>query len=347
MDVALYHPGHGYYSTRAAAMTREGDYVTSPEVHPVFGALVARQLWEMWSVMGEPRRFDIVELGAGRGTLARDILQWARNERPFAESLRYKIVERSEVLVHEQHLALDTMSSSVDWLDGLPSHIEGCLLSNEFFDALPVHRIKRASAQLLEVYVTFADGRFHETLDQPSTPEIPHYFERLDVLPGDGCYAEVGLDATRAMNEIAKRLDRGYVLTFDYGYEAAELYAPWRRDGTLRCFYRQSISTDPYQRVGMQDMTASVDFTTLRRVGEKAALRALALTDQSTFLVRMGIGEGIASVSRDRPTDMEEYFARRNVVLDLIDPAKLGRVKVLLQGKAVPDESLHGFGDDR
>ena len=149
------------------------------------------------------------------------------------------------------------------------------------------------------------------------------------------------------MNEIAESIERAYVLTLDYGYEAPELYAPWRRDGTLRCFYRQSLSSDPYQRVGMQDMTASVDFTTLRRVGNDAGLQTVALTDQSSFLVRMGIGEGIASVSRDRPGDMEEYFARRNVVLDLIDPAKLGRVKVLLQGKRVPDSPLRGFTDDR
>src|SRR5439155_2138185 len=186
----------------------------------------------------------------------------------------------------------------------------------------------RDGERLLEVYVTFADGRFVETLHEPSTPAIPSYFEELDALPGDGCIAEANVDAVLMMRDIAQVLGRGYVLTFDYGYEATELHAPWRRDGTLRCFYRQSISSDPYQRVGMQDMTASVDFTTLKRVGTGAGLSMLGFSDQSSFLVQMGIGDGIASVSRERPGDMEEYFARRNVVLDLIDPARLGRVKV-------------------
>jgi SAM-dependent MidA family methyltransferase len=124
------------------------------------------------------------------------------------------------------------------------------------------------------------------------------------------------------------------------------LFAPWRHDGTLRCFYKQSVSSDPYQRLGRQDITTSVDFTTLRRAGQDAGLRSIASTDQSTFLVRMGIGEGVAAVARERPNAMEEYFARRNVVLDLIDPGRLGRIKVLLQGKGVPDARLTGFSDE-
>jgi SAM-dependent MidA family methyltransferase len=135
------------------------------------------------------------------------------------------------------------------------------------------------------------------------------------------------------------------VLTFDYGYEAADLYAPWRRDGTLLCFYKQSASSDPYQRVGLQDMTASVDFTTLRRAGENAGMQTAGYTDQASFLARMGIGDGLAAVGAAGSAQIEEYFARRNVVLDLIDPAKLGRIKVLLQSKGVPESTFRGFHD--
>ncbi|HET6615061.1 MAG TPA: SAM-dependent methyltransferase, partial [Dehalococcoidia bacterium] len=129
------------------------------------------------------------------------------------------------------------------------------------------------------------------------------------------------------------------------GYEGEELYAPWRRDGTLLCFYRQSASSDPYQRIGRQDMTASVDFTTLRREGEAAGLHTVAMTDQSDFLVRMGIGDALTAVMQRARPELEEYFARRNVVLDLIDPGKLGRIKVLLQSKNAPDAAFTGFVD--
>ena len=170
---------------------------------------------------------------------------------------------------------------------------------------------------------------------------IGAYFDALGLLPGDGSYAEVNLDAADWMRDVAASLERGYVLTFDYGYEATELYAPWRKDGTLLCFSKQSASSDPYQRIGKQDMTASVDFTTLKRIGEESGLRTLAMTDQSSFLVRMGIGEGVAEAQNE----MEEYFARRKVAMDLIDPARLGRIKVLLQGKDVPATVPRAFAD--
>ncbi len=341
MDAALYAPEHGYYVTQRRAATRGGDFVTSPEAHAVFGALVARQIWQTWDMLGRPAPFDIVEPGGGAGTLARQILEWARHEPAFAAAIRYTIVEPHEIAASDK-----TPTGDIEWTRALPESITGCVLSNEFFDALPVHRVKQEDATLLEVYVTVADDRFVETLDAPSTPQIGEYFERVGAQPGDGCFAEVNLAAERWMNEIARRLDCGYVLTFDYGYETSDLYASWRRDGTLRCFYRQSISSDPYQRVGLQDMTSTVDFTALRDAAEGAGLRTLGFTDQSQFLAHLGIGDGIASVVRDG-ANMEEYFARRNVVLDLIDPARLGRIKVLLQGKNVPDLTLAGFADGR
>ena len=343
MDAALYHPEHGYYVTHKDPVTRGGDYVTSPERHAVFGSLVAKKIWQMWDAMGRPVQFDVVELGGGRGTLGRQIIKWGRREPAFAEALRYRILERTE---SGEVSGGARQSSSIENVDSLPHQIIGCVLSNEFFDALPVHRVKRAGDRILEVYVTLRDERFVETLDQPSTPEIEQYFERAGVAPGEGCCAEVNLAAERWTGDVGARLARGYVLTFDYGYEATQLYAPWRRDGTLRSFYRQSIGSDPYQRIGMQDMTSSINFTSLRTAGERAGLSTLGFTDQSRFLIRLGIGEGVAAVVRGGAADMEEYFARRNALLDLIDPAKLGRIKGLLQGRNVGESPLAGFSDD-
>jgi SAM-dependent MidA family methyltransferase len=262
--------------------------------------------------------------------------------------MRYTIVEPSPMLRAEQERALGALNvpdASARWRDELPSGIEGCVLSNELIDAFPVHRVVRQGGALSEVYVAHDGSRFVDHFDALSTSEIAQYFDDLGLLPGDGSYAEVNLQAPRWMGAIAGALRRGYALTFDYGYAAPQLYAPWRKDGTLLCFFRQSASSDPYQRIGLQDMTASVDFTTLRRSGEAAGLRTAALTDQTSFLTRMGIGEGLAAVAGREGARLEEYFARRNVVLDLIDPAKLGRITVLLQSKGVPGAPLRGFRD--
>ncbi|TAK65652.1 MAG: SAM-dependent methyltransferase, partial [Dehalococcoidia bacterium] len=313
MRAALYDVRYGYYATQAAAMTRGGDYVTSPEVHPVFGTLVAEQLREMWDVMARPARFDVVEMGAGRGLLARDIVRAAERDAPFGAALRYGIVDVSAAMVREQRRVLDEagLAERVAWLDELPGGVVGCVLSNELVDAFPVHRVVRRGDELDEVYVAWRDGRFVDELRPPSDEQLRRYFDGLALLPGDGAYAEVNLDAIDWIGRVGASLERGYVLTFDYGYEAAQLYAPWRRDGTLHCFYRQSASSDPYQRIGRQDMTSSVDFTTLRRAGEAAGLATLGMTDQAGFLVHLGIGEGVASVARERPAELEEYFARR------------------------------------
>lgn len=229
------------------------------------------------------------------------------------------------------------------WREDLPPAVSGIVLSNELIDAFPVHRVVRRGDELLEVYVDHNGDHFVDHLGPLSTPDLPAYFDALGLLPGDGCYAEVNLAAGRWMASVGASLQRGYVLTFDYGYEARDLYAPWRRDGTLLCCYQQAASSDPYQRVGRQDITSSVDFTTLRRLGETVGLRTLAMTDQASFLVRMGIGDGVAAASGGGSAQIEEYFARRGVVLALIDPARLGRITVLLQGKDVPDARLRGF----
>jgi SAM-dependent MidA family methyltransferase len=291
-----------------------------------------------------------VEQGAGRGGLARAIVDWAsRSEPVFAEALRYTIVEPIARLRDAQQRFLEDSAGSagVTWIHGLSTGIAGVLLTNELLDAFPVHRVVRRGDELLEVYVGVDDaGGFVDHLAPPSTPELRAYFDALGLLPGEGCFAEVNLAAPRWIAQAADSLERGYVLTFDYGYEADDLYAPWRRDGTLLCFYKQAASSDPYQRIGRQDMTASIDLTTLRRAGEAAGLRTLGLTNQASFLLRMGINEGIANVARERPGELEEYLARRGVVMELVDPAGLGRIKVLLQGKNAPEAPLRGFRDD-
>jgi SAM-dependent MidA family methyltransferase len=353
MGLALYHPHHGYYCSPREKMGREGDYLTSPDVHPMFGWLVGKQIGQMWEAIGRPQPFTIVEMGAGSGALARDILDWAQRHSPeFFGSLEYRLVELSDDLADRQRRAVrsafagDEGLEKAAWLPSLDAiakgSVVGCFLSNELADAFPVHRVTVRGGDLLEVYVRWRDGRFEEELGPSSTPALSQYFRRLGMLPGEDCQAEVNLDAIDWMKAVAGALGRGFVMTFDYGYPAEQLYATWRRQGTFLCFYRHNPSTDPYARIGRQDMTSHVDFTSLIQAGEEAGLQTLGLTSQTRFLDALGIGGALARPPQGEVT-LEEYYTRRRALIELMDPAGLGRISVLLQGKGVDNPQLLGL----
>lgn len=344
MEAALYHPQHGYYRSRREKIGRAGDYLTSPEVSSVFGVLVARQLHEMWEAMGKPPRFDVVEAGAGTGALARDVLRWAQAHAPdFRGALAYAIVETSEALAERQRESLADEASDMRWSSELPRGVAGCILSNELLDSFPVNRVTVRDGDLLEVFVGWDGIRFVEELRPPSTPAIEDYFRSLGLLPGEGCRAEVNLAAPAWMLSAGRALRTGFVLSFDYGYEASELFAPWRTEGTLLCFYRHNPSPDPYARLGRQDITSHADFTTLRRTGEEAGLRTLGLVSQSEFLANLGIAEAMGPPS-EGDGNLEEYYARRRAVSELVEPEALGRIRVLVQVKGIAEPRLSGLG---
>ncbi len=339
MAMALYEPGLGYYCARREKMGRQGDYLTSPEVGPLFGAMLGRQLLAMWTALDRPAHFQVVEAGAGTGALCLDILRWTRRAAPdFSTALTYTIVEASPALRERQEETLLSagLASSVQWRDSLPQTVNGCIFSNELLDAMPVHRVAVQDARLYEVFVTWDGAAFREELREPSTPEIEDYFERLGVRLPDGCRAEVNLEAVRWVRQAAEALSQGFLLTIDYGHEAPELYAPWRKDGTLMCFYRHNPSTDPYVRLGRQDITAHVDFTSIRRAGEEGGLSTLGLLTQCEFLLDLGIREAMAPPG-EGDAGLEDYYARRRQALELIDPAGLGRIKVLIQYKGLDE----------
>jgi SAM-dependent MidA family methyltransferase len=346
MQMALYEPGLGYYCTARETMGRSGDYLTSPEVSPLFGAMVGRQLREMWGAFDAPSLFHIIEVGAGNGTLCRDVLSWAQRAAPeMLDAVQYTIVEPIPALHAKQQarVASDGLRSRVHWLTEMPVEIEGCVITNELLDSMPVHRVAVTERALREFYVNSDGARFVEELREPAA-EVRRYFDDLQLLPGEGCRAEVNLEAPNWILNAGTSLSRGFVLTFDYGYEARELYAPWRTDGTLLCFYRHNPSSDPYVRIGRQDMTSHVDFTTLCRAGEDAELTTVGLTSQAGFLTHLGIAEALPPPEGE--LNLEERLARRRAVSELLDPAGLGRIKVLLQAKGIADARLRGFAAD-
>ena len=329
METALYHPD-GYYSRRGR-QGAQGDYYTSPIAHPAFGALAAIQLNTMWKTLDRPSPFWIIEAGAGNIVLASDILAFATSRyRDFAKSVRYVTIDRS--LAKSRRGTGQPLSSILG--TGLTfKGIVGCVLSNELVDAFPVHRFEIADGKPREIFVTLdSDGNFSERTRLPTTPLIAERIAAVDRKLPDGFRSEVNPGIRPWMGEVAGALERGYVLTIDYGYEAAELYSDARSKGTVQSYYLHTDGHSPYQRVGRQDMTAHVDFTALIEEGRAAGLRPVFLTTQAEFLRSLGFNEMDMSV-RDSKWDREKRAANLSAMRDLVNPNGLGGFRVLVQEK--------------
>jgi SAM-dependent MidA family methyltransferase len=333
-ELALYHPRHGYYFACDPSL----DFRSSPNVHPVFGAALGRQLADFWRGLGRPERFDVFEAGAGSFRLAADVLRHVEQVEPQAFAATRYIVQ-DVTLTNEDAstrlAALELPEGKVEVAAALPQSaaIEGCILSNELLDALPFRRVRVRDGRPYELLVGLQDGELTD-VEVDARPEISSHFDALGVLPGEGCEAEVNFVAPAWMSRAARALRRGYLLTLDYGYEVEELYAPWRRRGTLLTFYRHTSGDDPFARIGRQDITASVDFSSVRRAGEQAGLQTLAFTGQSEYLAALGIGEALHK--QPAPSELEAFYELRRAVMELTDPAGLGRIKVLIQAKGLP-----------
>ncbi len=335
MELALYGPG-GYYVNEDRSRT--GDYFTAPSAHPAFGALLAVQVRQLWELMGSPPRFQVVEVGAGGCRLAQAFVDYASQLSPaFAQALEYAAVDCS--ITSPADVRLQTVKGF-----GLPFRgVEGCVLSNELPDAFPVHRFATRDGRVLEVYVTLEDGALREALDEPSTPRIEQRLRGLGVDLPDGFRGEVNLVLDDWMEEVSQVLTRGLVLTIDYGHEARELYSPERSGGTLRCYYDHTLQGDPYRRVGRQDMTSHVDFTSLALAGEQRGLTVAGFTTQREFLLNLGLG-GLRGSLADMELSQRERDANRMGMLELAKPGGMGDFRVLAQAKGLEDGvELLGF----
>ena len=334
MRLALYHPKDGYY-TSPAPFGATGDYYTSPAAHPAFGALLCVQIYRMWQLLGEPPQFTAVELGAGNGLLAADIIAYAPTISPqFASRLRYICIDR-----YAPAIAPDAATPApTDRLlsDSIPlSGITGCIISNELVDAFPVHRFRIADGQPLEIYVGLdANGDFREILDAPSTPLLPARIRELGFALPDGFRGEARLDGGAWMREVAQALAKGFVITIDYGHEARELYSERRRNGTLQTYYQHTQGGSPYQRIGNQDISAFVDFTLLQSDGRAAGLDTLAYTTQADLLIALGMNEMLRRARATPPSDPQRA-ANLMAMRELVNPSGLGGFKALIQGKRV------------
>jgi SAM-dependent MidA family methyltransferase len=350
MDLALYDPDGGYYRAGDARPGRDGDFLTAPEAHPIFGAALARAVADAWDRFGRPEPFVLREYGAGTGTLAGDILDATRRERPdFAAILRYQPIEveprrldqiaaRLEATGHLRALAPSPAPGD------LP--VDGMILGNEVLDALPTHRIVVRDGVLFEVMVGSRDGAFVDVEADPTMPDLAARLALDEVPLVEGQRAEICLELDHWMAQAAAGLGRGVVLLIDYGYPATELYDPIRRhDGTLRAYLRHRVHDDPYLHVGRQDLTAHVDVTAVERAGRAAGLAHLGTTTQAEFLVGLGAEGLLQAIQADPATTLEDYLAVRSALVRLLDPAAMGRFRVMAFGRGWPDgPPLAGLG---
>ena len=345
LELSLFHPRYGYYSSGAVGIGKKGDFYTAPSVHRSFGETVSRFLAEAAELLGG-ENFTVVEFGASRGHLAFDILCALNLNHPSLYSKTdYVMCETSPTAVLEAKERLREHRERVRWVDSLgeigKGGFQGVVIANEFLDSLPFHRLKSHDGEIREIFLSLLGGRIKEILLHPETEEIYDFSRRYLEGYAEGEEAEACLLARKWLAEVADALKTGFVLSIDYGSLASELYSPIRRKGTLRCFYRHKLSSDPYVRIGEQDITADVNFSELMRVGDASGLFTVKYVTQGQFLVDWGILEILKTY--DKPENQGDRLAAKTLFM----PEFMGRrFKVLLQSKNFSTEELSGFYTD-
>lgn len=345
MEMCLYDPEYGYYNSPDFNIGSQGDFFTSASVADDFAELIAEQFKQWIERFNQP--FTVVEIGAGNGNLAQNILNYLQTKYPTIYSLiNYIIIEKSTILVKRQQQNITHGGVRWEtWEDIGDNSIIGCFFSNELFDALPVHKVVKKNGQLKEIFVTYQDNQIKEEIDHISTVEIKEYFAENNIDLTDESYpegyeTEVNLSALHLITKISQKLKKGYVLTIDYGYHAPKYYHPQRSQGTLKCYYQHRHHNNPYVNMGKQDITAHVNFTALEITGTKHGLENLGFTPQALFLMALGLGERLRALSENPDLSITDIWHRRNQLHELINPEGLGGFGVLLQGKNLTPEEM-------
>ena len=336
MELALYAPGLGYYTAGARKFGEAGDFTTAPELSALFGRTLAKQLIEVMQASTP----HILELGAGSGKLAVDILTELEKRNTLPES--YSILEvsadlreRQQALIQER---LPHLAQKVTWLDVLPDHISGAVIGNEVLDALPVHLVYWSEGRILERGVSSSGATF------AWQDRIPENVALLDIAKTltvpDDYLSEVSLAARGLIASLSERMQKGAMLFIDYGFGSAEYYHPQRSRGTLMCHYRHHSHDDPFYLLGLQDITAHVDFTAIAESAIDHGAHFLGYTSQAHFLINNGVTDLLSEVS---PEDVRAYAPLSSQLQKLTSPAEMGELfKVIALGKGM-EEPLAGF----
>jgi SAM-dependent MidA family methyltransferase len=336
MELALYAPGLGYYTAGARKFGEAGDFITAPELSSLFGRTLAKQLIEVMQASTP----HILELGAGSGKLALDILGELEKRGALPDS--YSILEVSADLRERQQALLQEqapqLAARVRWLDALPERFSGAVIGNEVLDALPVHLLYWSGGLILERGVADKEGLFVWQDNQPGCLSL------LDIAKGirvpDDYLSEVCIAARGLVASLCERMEKGAMLFIDYGFGAKEYYHPQRSRGTLMCHYRHHSHDDPFYLPGLQDITAHVDFTAVAEAAIDHGAHFLGYTSQASFLMNNGVTEFFGDIPLD---DVKAYAPLSAQLQKLTSPAEMGELfKVIALGKGL-DQPLAGF----
>ncbi len=338
MEIALYWPDGGYYASRRS-FGPLGDFYTAPLAHPAFGALVARQLLTMWRRVGSPASFAVIEAGAGDGTLAQDVIAHAGAlGGSFADALTYTAVDLREP--PPEFPAHWQRSGSIPAPGG-----SGVVLANELLDAMPVHRITLEGGRLRELFVDAApEGGFAEVADEPSTPALAERLDGLGVTLSEGFRTEVGLASEAWLGEAFAAIEHGYLLLVDYGHEAAAYYDESRRAGTLRCYAGHTLGMNPYFGVGRQDISAHVEFTSVRSAAGAAGFVEVGEMSQAEWLRSLGLESCRTEIAGRNGLGRVELIANLQGIDVLVDGEGMGGFRVLVFAKDAPTDGVLGVG---
>jgi SAM-dependent MidA family methyltransferase len=339
MDLALYDPEVGYYASGRAKIGRHGDFFTNVSVGPVFGRILAGQFREMWSRLGSPRQFALVEQGASDGQLALDILSTMDGE--VFGAVDYWIIEPFPVLRRLQEQTLKPLQAKVRWiedLDAMPA-FDGIHFSNELVDAFPFHLVRSSGERWKELRVGARQDRLVFEFREPGTALA----DRLAALPprAEGTIAELRPTACDWIHALAKSLNSGFVLIIDYGFTREELLAPHRTDGTYCCYQAHRRDARPLDDPGQKDISAHVDFTTLAKSALDAGFRIEGFTDQHHYLV--GASQDLLATINQPPDQASQKTLR--ALQTLLHPESMGtQFHYLALSRGIdPKPRLSGF----
>ncbi len=343
MALALYAPGLGYYTAGARKFGEAGDFITAPEISPLFARCLARQCKQVLTELGGG---DLLEAGAGTGALATDLLLELEALEMLPE--HYFILEVSPDLQQRQRETLMAraahLTDRVQWLSTLPeSGFNGVVVANELLDAMPVSRFHIAETGVQEGFVRWTDDAFASYWDEPASPGLMDAIVALQKQVGElavGYESELNLRATSWMLSLAQRVERGAIVLIDYGYPASEYYHPQRSMGTLMCYYRHRAHDDVLILPGLQDITAHVDFTAVAKAGLDAGFNLKGYTTQAHFLLGCGLD---SLLMNSDPNDIKNHMTLMQAVKRLTMPTEMGeRFKAIALSKGI-ESSLMGF----